>query len=247
MNEARVACRRTASPGLTTILSLVLLSIVAFSACFSSPDPNLYALYPQAGTKSGAPALRVELRRPNAPGYLDRPQIVRRVGPGRLDLAGNDWWGSPFEEMVGTTMALNQVATVSAPEPRLLVVTPFDKGQSKAIEKAIRDASLGLDPAQQGGIIRVPLPSMNEERRRELVKVVHKYAEDGKIAIRHARTHGRAPKRNRRWCKWRPRARSCAADHPGYTSRSGIHSDEPHLRGHETSPAVGRLRRQRRL
>ena len=94
-------------------------------------------------------------------------------------------------DMYGTTMALNQVATVSAPEPRLLVVTPFDKGQSKAIEKAIRDASLGLDPAQQGGIIRVPLPSMNEERRRELVKVVHKYAEDGKIAIRHARTHGR--------------------------------------------------------
>ena len=94
-------------------------------------------------------------------------------------------------EMYGTTMSLNQVATVSSPEPRLLIVTPFDKGQSKAIEKAIRDANLGLDPAQQGGIIRVPLPSMNEERRKELVKVAHKYAEDGKIAIRHARTHGR--------------------------------------------------------
>ena len=94
-------------------------------------------------------------------------------------------------EMYGTTMALNQVATVSAPEPRLLVVTPFDKGQSKAIEKAIRDANLGLDAAQQGGVIRVPLPSMNEERRKELVKVVHKYAEDGRIAIRHARTNGR--------------------------------------------------------
>jgi len=94
-------------------------------------------------------------------------------------------------DMYGTTMALNQVATVSAPEPRLLVVTPFDKGQSKSIEKAIRDANLGLDAAQQGGVIRVPLPSMNEERRKELVKVVHKYAEDGRIAIRHARTHGR--------------------------------------------------------
>lgn len=94
-------------------------------------------------------------------------------------------------EMYGTTMALNQVATVSAPEPRLLLVTPFDKGQGKAIEKAIREGNLGLDPAQQGGIIRVPLPSMNEERRKELVKVAHKYAEDGKIAIRHARTHGR--------------------------------------------------------
>ncbi|MEX2177724.1 MAG: ribosome recycling factor [Gemmatimonadaceae bacterium] len=94
-------------------------------------------------------------------------------------------------DMYGTTMALNQVATVSAPEPRLLLVTPFDKGQGKAIEKAIREGNLGLDPAQQGGIIRVPLPSMNEERRKELVKIAHKYAEDGKIAIRHARTHGR--------------------------------------------------------
>lgn len=94
-------------------------------------------------------------------------------------------------EMYGTTMGLNQVATVASPESRLLLVTPFDKGQSKAIEKAIRDANLGLDPAQQGGVIRVPLPSMNEERRRELVKVIHKFAEDGRIAVRHARTHGR--------------------------------------------------------
>ena len=94
-------------------------------------------------------------------------------------------------EVYGTMMTMNQVATVAAPEPRLLVVTPFDKANSKAFEKAIRDANLGLDPAQQGGIIRVPLPSMNQDRRKELVKVVHKYAEDGKIAVRHARTHGR--------------------------------------------------------
>lgn len=94
-------------------------------------------------------------------------------------------------EMYGTTMSMNQVATVAAPEPRLLLVTPFDKGQAKVIEKAIRDANLGLDPAQQGGVIRVPLPSMNTERRKELAKVVHKFAEEGKIAVRHARTHGR--------------------------------------------------------
>ena len=94
-------------------------------------------------------------------------------------------------EMYGTMMAMNQVATVSAPEVRLLVVTPFDKGQAKAVEKAIREANLGLDPAQQGGVIRVPLPSMNTDRRKELVKVVHKFAEDGKIAVRHARTHAR--------------------------------------------------------
>ncbi len=94
-------------------------------------------------------------------------------------------------EMYGQMMAMNQVAGVSAPEPRLLVVTPFDKGQVKAVEKAIRESNLGLDPSAQGPVIRVPLPSMNEQRRKELVKVVHKYAEDGRIAIRHARTAAR--------------------------------------------------------
>ena len=88
-------------------------------------------------------------------------------------------------------MQLNQTAQVSAPEARLLLVTPFDKGQIKVIEKAIREAGLGLDPVTQGPVIRVPLPSMNEERRRELVKILHKYAEDGHIAVRHARTHAR--------------------------------------------------------
>lgn len=94
-------------------------------------------------------------------------------------------------DMYGTSMALNQVASVSAPEPRLLIVTPFDKTQAKVIEKAIRESDLGLDPSAQGAIIRVPLPSMNEQRRKELVKVVHKLAEEGKIAVRHARTHAR--------------------------------------------------------
>jgi ribosome recycling factor len=94
-------------------------------------------------------------------------------------------------EMYGSLMAFNQVANVSAPEPRLLVVTPFDKTQIKAIEKAIRESGLGLDPSVQGAIVRVPLPSMNEQRRKELAKLVHKYAEDGHIAVRHARTHAR--------------------------------------------------------
>ncbi len=94
-------------------------------------------------------------------------------------------------EMYGQLMAMNQCATVSAPEPRLLVVTPFDKGQIKAVEKAIRESNMGLDPAIQGAIIRVPLPAMNEQRRKELAKLVHKYAEDGRIAVRHARTHAR--------------------------------------------------------
>ncbi len=94
-------------------------------------------------------------------------------------------------EMYGQLMAMNQCASVSAPEPRLLVVTPFDKGQIKAVEKAIRESNLGLDPSIQSNIIRVPLPAMNEQRRKELAKQVHKFAEDGRIAIRHARTNGR--------------------------------------------------------
>lgn len=76
-------------------------------------------------------------------------------------------------EMYGQYLPMNQCANVSAPEPRLLVVTPYDKGQAKAIEKAIRESSLGLDPAIQGAIIRVPLPAMNEQRRKELAKQVH--------------------------------------------------------------------------
>ena len=94
-------------------------------------------------------------------------------------------------EMYGQQMQLNQVATINAPEPRLLIVTPFDKGQIKVIEKSIRESGLGLEPSTQSGFIRVPLPAMNEQRRKELVKVVHKFAEEGRVAIRHARTHGR--------------------------------------------------------
>ncbi len=94
-------------------------------------------------------------------------------------------------EAYGQAMSLTQVATVSAPEPRLLTVTPWDKGLTQAIEKAIRDSDLGLNPASQGQVIRVPIPALNEERRRELVKVVHKLAEEGRIAVRHARTEAR--------------------------------------------------------
>jgi ribosome recycling factor len=94
-------------------------------------------------------------------------------------------------EVYGTQMMLNQVANVAAPEARLLTVTPFDKSQIKVIEKAIREAELGLDPVTQGPMIRVPLPQMNEERRRDLVKIVHKFAEEGRIGVRHWRTEGR--------------------------------------------------------
>jgi len=91
----------------------------------------------------------------------------------------------------GQQMPLNQVGSVSAPEPRLLTVTPWDKGLVSAIEKALRESDLGLNPQTQSGVIRVPLPALNEQRRKELVKVVHKLAEEARIGIRHARTGAR--------------------------------------------------------
>ena len=90
-------------------------------------------------------------------------------------------------EAYGAMVPLTQVAMVTAPEPRLINVQPFDKGLTQAIEKAIRDSDLGVNPATQGAIIRVPLPALTEERRKELVKVVHKLAEEGRVAVRHAR------------------------------------------------------------
>jgi len=103
-----------------------------------------------------------------------------KASPNLLELGGVEAYGS--------TVPINQVAMVAAPEPRLITVQPFDKSLTQAVEKAIRDAGLGLNPATQGNLIRVPLPVLSEERRKELVKVVHKLAEDGRIAVRHART-----------------------------------------------------------
>lgn len=91
-------------------------------------------------------------------------------------------------EAYGSHVPLNQVALVGAPEPRMLTVQPYDKSLTIAIEKAIRDANLGLNPQTQGAVIRVPLPMLSEERRRELVKICGKLAEEGKVAVRHART-----------------------------------------------------------
>lgn len=88
----------------------------------------------------------------------------------------------------GSEMPINQVASVAAPEPKLLTVQPWDKSLLKAVEKAILASDLGLTPSNDGNIIRIPLPPLTEERRRELVKVVHKFAEEGRVAVRHART-----------------------------------------------------------
>jgi ribosome recycling factor len=93
-------------------------------------------------------------------------------------------------EAYGSQMPLNQVATVSVPEPRLLSVQVWDKSMVKAVEKAIVDSNLGLSPATEGQVLRLRIPELNTERRKELVKVAHKYAEAAKVAIRHVRRDG---------------------------------------------------------
>lgn len=90
----------------------------------------------------------------------------------------------------GSMLPINQVGNVNAPEPRLLTVTVWDKGMVKAVEKAIRESDLGLNPQVDGTLIRVPLPSLSEERRKEMVKVAGKYAEAAKVAIRNVRRDG---------------------------------------------------------
>ncbi len=90
-------------------------------------------------------------------------------------------------EAYGTTMPLNQLATLSAPEPRLLVIQPFDPSQIGAIERALMTSDLGLTPANDGKLIRLPIPPLTEERRKELVRVAHKVAEEGRVAVRNIR------------------------------------------------------------
>lgn len=87
----------------------------------------------------------------------------------------------------GSLMPLNQVATVSAPDPTLLVVQPFDPSVIGDVEKAILTSGLGLNPSNDGTLVRVPIPPLSEERRREYVRVLHRMAEEGRISVRHAR------------------------------------------------------------
>ncbi|HVN68012.1 MAG TPA: ribosome recycling factor [Candidatus Sulfotelmatobacter sp.] len=102
-----------------------------------------------------------------------------RANPSLLDHIHVDYYGA--------SCALKQLATVGAPEPRVIVITPFDKNAAQAIEKAIQASDLGVNPKNEGGVIRLILPEPSEERRRELVKVTKKEAEEAKIAIRNVR------------------------------------------------------------
>mgnify|MGYP002401214647 FL=1 len=93
-------------------------------------------------------------------------------------------------EAYGSHMPLNQLATISVPEPRLLSVQVWDKSMVHAVEKAIAASNLGLTPSTEGQVLRLRIPELNEERRKDLVKVAHKYTEAAKVAIRHVRRDG---------------------------------------------------------
>jgi ribosome recycling factor len=102
-----------------------------------------------------------------------------RASVGLLDRIHVDYYG--------TSTPLKQMANIAAPEARLVTIQPFDKTAMRSIEKAIMESDLGLNPSSDGTVIRLPIPSLTEERRRELVKLVHRLAEDGKIAVRNVR------------------------------------------------------------
>ncbi len=90
-------------------------------------------------------------------------------------------------EYYGAVVPLNQLATISAPEARLLVITPFDKSSINDIEKAIQKADLGLSPSSDGNVVRINIPALNEQRRKDLVKLVKKYTEEAKVQVRNIR------------------------------------------------------------
>jgi len=93
-------------------------------------------------------------------------------------------------EAYGQRMPINQVATITVPEPRALSVSVWDKGMVHAVDKAIRDSNLGLSPTVEGAVLRIRIPELNEQRRKEMVKIAHKYAEDARVAVRHVRRDG---------------------------------------------------------
>lgn len=129
-----------------------------------------------------------------------RKDITRRMD-GALDVLNDEFMGlrtgrantglleTLVVEAYGSDMPMNQVGNVGAPEPRMLTVQVWDKGLVQSVEKAILNSGLGLNPSSDGQLVRVPIPALTEERRVELAKVAHKYAEDARIAVRNVRRH----------------------------------------------------------
>ena len=113
--------------------------------------------------------------------------VRRELGGVRTGRASVTILDTVHVDAYGTSMPLNQVATMSIPEPQMIIAQPFDPTLLNAIEKAIRTANLGLNPSNDGKVVRVPIPSLTEERRKELSKIVHKYAEEGRNGVRQVR------------------------------------------------------------
>jgi ribosome recycling factor len=109
---------------------------------------------------------------------------LSRIRTGRANSALLD---SIRVDYYGTRTPLNQIASISTPEPRLIMVKPFDRSSVSGVEKAIQSSDLGLNPNSDGEIIRIPVPALTEERRKDLVKVVRKHGEEGKVAVRNHR------------------------------------------------------------
>lgn len=132
-------------------------------------------------------ALIKDLRR-RMEGAIDA--LKKELGGLRTGRASPSLLESVSVSAYGTTMPLNQLSTVSAPEPRLLVVQVWDRSMAKAVDAAIREAGLGLNPQSEGQVIRVPIPPLSEERRKELTKIAHKYAEQARVSVRNVRRDG---------------------------------------------------------
>jgi len=123
-----------------------------------------------------------------------KKRMLAAVEHGRKDLAGvrtgratTNMLDTVHVEAYGSLLPLNQVAQLSIPEPTMILAQPFDPTMIKAVEKGIQMANLGLNPANDGKVIRIPIPSLNEERRKELSRLVHKYAEDARNSVRNVR------------------------------------------------------------
>ncbi len=132
---------------------------------------------------------------------FDRADLKRRMD-GAVDILSTEFGGlrtgrasisllDPIHvDAYGSSMPLNQVASISVPEPRLITVQVWDNGQVKAVEKAIRDSGLGLNPQPEGNLIRIPIPPLNEERRQEMTKIAGKYSEAARVSVRNVRRDG---------------------------------------------------------
>jgi ribosome recycling factor len=135
----------------------------------SSEDAALVFDEAKSAMEKSVRSLRVELQRVR----------TGRASASLLDGIQVDYYGTPT--------ALNQLANLSTPDPRLIVVNPYDKGAMAGIEKAIMASDLGLTPSNDGKVVRIPIPPLTEERRKDLVKHVHRMAEDHKVGVREAR------------------------------------------------------------